>query len=274
MSHSPLPWPVDAHVHFHALERVAPTLDAAAENFSAAAGGGRKCAHGALLLVQSSSERVFETVRGLSSVGAWQLSPALAEVQTVVARRDETCLAVICGRQVRASDGLEVLALGTCEEFPDGLPFADIVSSVCRSGAITVVPWGFGKWLGGRGRRMKAVLQATGREALYVGDNGGRLEALGVPAGVRTLEQRGFRVLPGTDPFPFGADHRRVGSLGFMTNAEFDEAAPWRRLQAWLNDQSASPPPYGRGSSPIRFVVNQVGIHLYKGAASRREGRA
>jgi len=134
---------------------------------------------------------------------------------------------------------------------------------VQHSGALTVVPWGFGKWLGGRGRRMEAVLDSIGSKALFVGDNGSRLEWQGVPARVRACEQRGFRVLPGTDPFPFAGDYRRVGRFGFLAQAQFDEAAPWRALRAWLVEQPVSPQPYGRACGPVRFAVNQAGIQIY-----------
>jgi len=270
MADSPHHWPVDAHVHFHRPERVAATLDAAAVNFRAVVGRGRNDILGGLLLAQSATERVFEGLRERKTIGSWELTMSASEPETLVARRDGMCLVVVCGRQVRAADGLEVLALGTCEEFDDGLALAQIVSAVRRSGAITVLPWGFGKWLGNRGRRVAAIMDDSGAQALYLGDNGARLQWLGRPARIRTMERLGFRVLPGTDPFPFGDDHRRVGGFGCLSGAEFDAGAPWRRLRAWLLEQTASPPPYGQACGPMRFVINQGGIHLYRAAASRR----
>jgi hypothetical protein len=270
MADSAQHWPVDAHVHFHRPERAAATLDAAAVNFQAVAGRGRDDILGGLLLAQSASERVFESLRERRTIGAWELATCASEPETLVARRDGACLFVVCGRQVRSADGVEVLALGTCDEFDDGRALAQIVGAVRRSGAITVLPWGFGKWLGNRGRRVAAIMDDSGAQALYLGDNGARLQWQGRPARIRTMERLGFRVLPGTDPFPFGDDHRRVGGFGFMSGADFDPNAPWRRLRAWLLEQTVSPVPYGRASSPMRFVVNQGGIHLYRAAASRR----
>lgn len=255
-------WPVDGHVHFHTFERVGPTLDAAAANF-AAASGRQEGALGAVLLTQAATERVFETLQGRPSISGWTLSVARHEPETIIARQGRVFLAVVCGRQVRAADGLEVLALGTLEVFPDGLPFAEAVAAVRQSGALAVVPWGFGKWLGGRGTRMEAALESFASEALFVGDNGSRLEWQGVPARVRACEQRGFRVLSGTDPFPFASDYRRVGRFGFLAESAFDESAPWRALRAWLVDMPVSPQPYGRACGPVRFIVNQAGIQIY-----------
>jgi len=254
-------WPVDAHVHFHFPELVGPTLDAAAANFRAA---GRRSEGwlGAILLTQTSGEHVFEFLRTNPAVAGWTLTPA-QEPETLIARNGGSSLAVICGRQVRAANGLEVLALGTRELFPDGLPFEEAVEVVRRSGALTVIPWGFGKWLGDRGKLVGRTLELHGPRALFVGDNGNRLGLLGQPAMIRGFEQRGFRVLPGTDPFPFAHNHRRVGGLGFLAEVNPAESAPWRDLRAWLFQRTASPKPYGSASGPVPFVFNQIGIQVY-----------
>jgi hypothetical protein len=126
-----------------------------------------------------------------------------------------------------------------------------------------VVPWGFGKWLGERGKRVRTVLDSAGSAVLAVGDNGGRLAAWGVPALIRESETRGFRVVPGTDPFPFGRDYRRVGAFGFVAELALDDAAPWRSLRDWLESSPRSPQRFGAACGPVRFVVNQVGMQLY-----------
>jgi hypothetical protein len=254
--------PVDGHVHFHELGLVAPTLDAAATNFVAVSGRSTGTL-GALLLTQAAGERVFESLKGPSLVGGWRIEPVQEEPQTLIARRAGATIAIICGRQVRATDGLEVLALGTLETFPDGMQFPETVDAVCRSGALTAVPWGFGKWLGARGQRVKSMFALASPADLFVGDNGGRVGSFGVPAIVQSAAEKGFRVLPGTDPFPFSTDYRRVGSFGFLADVEADEVAPWRTLRAWLVGLRQSPKPYGSTIGLPRFVVNQAGIQVY-----------
>jgi hypothetical protein len=261
-------WPVDGHVHFHFPELVGPTLDAAAANFRAA-GGRSEGLLGGILLTQTSGERVFEFLQTSPAIAGWTFTPA-QEPETLIARKGKSSLAVICGRQVRAANGLEVLALGTCEVFADGLPFGEAVEAVRQSGALTVIPWGFGKWLGERGKLVENTLESLGRQVLFVGDNGNRLGLLGQPVMIREAEQRGFCVLPGTDPFPFAGNHRRVGSLGFFAELSPAQSAPWRELRAWLLGQTVSPRLYGRASGPIQFVFNQVGIQVYYRFINRR----
>jgi len=262
-------WPVDAHVHFHAFARAAQTLDSAAANFQTV-GGRRDGLVGALLLAQASDERVFETLRETAGVGAWRLAPARDEAETLVAHRDAERIAIVCGRQVRTEGGLEVLGLGTGAEFPDRLPLPEAVRAVQASGALTVLPWGFGKWLGQRGRRVAALLDDCRAGKLFVGDNGGRMRALPLPAGIRKAESNGIIVLRGSDPFPIVADHRRAGAFGFFAEMPPPESAPWRALRDWLLARRQSPQPYGRACGLVRFTINQVGIQLYRKRLSAR----
>lgn len=255
-------WPVDGHVHFHSTAQVASTLEAAGANFRSA-GARSQGLIGALLLTQAANERVFEALAGLGSAGGWSLTPARSEPETIVARHGEQAIAIVCGRQVRAADGLEVLALGTLESFPDGLPFDEAVAAVRRSGALTVIPWGFGKWTGARGQRVARLLESVGCEDVLLGDNGSRLSWLGLPTLLRDSHSRGFRLLPGTDPFPFAGGYRRVGQFGFYAGIEPAEDAPWRDLRAWIEDRRTSPAAYGSATGPLRFVFNQVGIQVY-----------
>jgi len=256
-----LQWPIDGHVHFHSLNRVEPTLDAAAAHFRSQFRRSDGLV-GALLLTQTSGERVFESLQAGRSAGTWTIAPASDEPESLIARRGQVAIAIVCGRQVRAADGLEVLGLGTCQTYPDGLPFAQAVSRVHESGALTVLPWGFGKWVGERGRRVEQVLDTLGPSSVFLGDNGNRLAAFGVPKLIRTRQHKGFRVLPGTDPFPLSREPMRVGSFGFCSPVEPPATAPWRALRYWLVAQASSPPAYGVAVGPLRFVLDQVGLRL------------
>jgi len=264
-----LRWPVDCHVHFHDLVRVGPSLDAAASNFRLACGRSSGLL-GFLLLAQGARERVFEAMTGRTNVGNWAISPVPAEPETLVARKGPCAVVIVCGRQVRAADGLEVLAIGTRAAFDDGQPFRATLDSVVSSGAVAVVPWGFGKWVGRRGRRVAETLRGAVARGVFVGDNGSRLATLGMPAPIKALEQRGARILPGTDPFPIAVDHRRIGGFGLLADVEPDAASPWGSLRSWIMAQSRSPPAYGRASGLARFARLQVGIQLYNRLSNSR----
>ena len=261
MSDSCPRWPVDGHVHFHQVDRVAPTLDAAARNFRERGpdSGGFS---GVILLAQTANERIYEWLAAGGHAAEWSITAAEDECETLMARKGPATIAIVCGRQVRTAEGLEVLALGSLSVFPDGLPFGQTVEQVADSGAITVLPWGFGKWMGDRGAQVQSVLDRIGNEKLFLGDNGGRPALMGVPALIRRSVQRGFRVLPGTDPLPVTGDHVRVGQFGFLAAPSASATAPWNGLRSWLLARPESPEPYGRACGNLRFAINQARLRV------------
>ncbi len=255
--------PVDGHVHFYQPERVPSTLDAALRNFLCVAPPLSGCA-GALLLTQASHEQVFEALRASPGrYGRWLIAPVQAEEQTLVASCDAHWIALVAGSQVRCDNGLEVAAIGTSRRFPDGLPLQDAIEAVSASGAWLVLPWGFGKWAGARGRQILGVLESGRSGQFAVGDNGSRMRLLRQPALIRHAGKAGHLVLPGTDPFPCGTDYRRVGSFGFLLDVRMDTARPWHCLEQALNTLEAAPTPYGHAVSVATFLRNQIGIRLF-----------
>ena len=260
--------PVDGHVHFHRSERVTATLDAAAANFRAI-GSSRSACVGALLLTEAAGERVYNHIRERDLAGPWRIEPCAAETQSLICHGTDGWIVVVSGRQIRCERGLEVAALGTTEEFSEGRPLAETILAVTESGALAVLPWGFGKWMGGRGKLVRRMIEHHAPSDFAVGDNGGRLGWLGQPALVRAAAQRGFRVVPGTDPFPFGNDFRRVGAFGFFVDSVPAMNAPWSDLSRGIAAKTGSLPRYGKALDPARFMVNQVGMQFYNFAKRR-----
>lgn len=252
--------PVDAHVHLHRKTDVGATLDSAAANFARVRGADTGLL-GYLLLTQAAHELVFEALEPGSSEGDWLL--VRAEPQTLLARNGERMIALVCGRQAQADDGLEVAALGTLERFDDGLPFGELLRAVMASDAVAAIPWGFGKWTGTRARRVAAEMARQDPARYFLGDSGSRSWAGPEPALIRRARAGGIRVLAGTDPFPFAGDFRRVGSFGFVAELEPDPEQPWARLRSWLAAVRGSPRLYGRPAGPVRFLVNQLGVHVH-----------
>jgi hypothetical protein len=255
--------PVDAHVHFHRLERVVPTLDSAVENFTRVCPSGRSIT-GVLLLAQGAHELIFEKLSELEVIGDWRLSRVGSEPMSLTADLDGRRLIIICGRQIRCQKGLEVLAIGTVTRFPEGLALDETMELVNADGGLAVLSWGFGKWLGARGALIERMIAEGVSGSFRLGDNGGRLQVLGLPRLLRVAHEREFQVLPGTDPFPFGKDYRRVGSYGFIAEGELELSAPFAALRRWLDSRKSSPTAYGTALGMLRFFVNQSSIQLQR----------
>ena len=173
-------------------------------------------------------------------------------------------LILVAGRQIIAAENLEVLALGTEKKFQDGHPLVEIVKLVKAQGAIPVIPWGAGKWLGRRGRILAKLMDEMASEGLFLGDNSGRPWFWKQPVHFRLAQKENIRILPGTDPLPFSGETSRVGSFGFMISSRIDARKPARDILRQLNDPGTQIIPCGRLEKTTPFLHNQIAMQLRK----------
>lgn len=276
---------VDAHVHFHGCFDLDSFLDAAARNFQGAAAelGLPAATPGCLLLAEMQGEQAFQRFRGevgLERSGPWRFAATDEECSLVASRPDlprseaPPPLVLVAGRQIRTREGLEVLALATLENFSDGLPFAGTLERVHWSGALPVVPWGFGKWWFERGGLVESLLQGREREAVFLGDNAGRPGLAPRPPLFRLAESHGVPVLPGSDPLPLAEHAGRAGSYGFLWDAGLDggdgghataPARPAAALVQALRQRRRTgwqPRVFGRCSGLLDFCRDQSALRL------------
>jgi hypothetical protein len=271
-SQQPLPASllIDAHVHFHACFDRDAFLDAAARNFARGAeelGIAGLPVLGCLMLAEAAESRWFlrwQRREDGVKFGAWDFEPS-ADPAVLIARRrsDGERLLIVAGRQVRSREGLEVLGLATLEEFPDRLPFNAALAHVRWSGALTVLPWGFGKWWLYRGALIEKVVCRAERPGLCLGDNAGRLELAGRPRLFREAEARGIPVLPGSDPLPFPEQVDRAGSYGFLLDGEFEGDRPAESLRRALRALGAPPRTWGRCRDLTGFCQDRYALRFH-----------
>jgi len=237
---------VDAHVHIHDCFDLHQFFDAAARNF-------------ALHTSKSSSTTLNKYVLCLTeSYGAEKFEE--------LARR----AAIVAGRQIVTAERLEILALGSVGKWEDGLAVSDVVQSVIDSGAIPVLPWGFGKWLGRRSSIVASLIENFSDGSLYLGDNSGRPGMMPVPAEFTAASGSAMRILPGSDPLPFKSEYDRAGSFGFYVDDVSDREGVWSGLRTMLRQGDGSLHCYGSLESPFRFVRNQVAMQYVMRVSNRR----
>ena len=171
-------------------------------------------------------------------------------------------LFVIAGRQLVTQERLEVLALITEHGFSDGTPIAALIEEIQRRGAIAVIPWGVGKWMGGRGKVVGSLLTEKNRGKLFLGDNGGRPGLWPSPALFTKAGHLGIHVIPGSDPLPLETEGERCGSFGFAVRGALSKDCPGRDLKYLLGNDSVIIEPYGELESPGRFIRNQMLLRL------------
>lgn len=260
---------VDAHVHVHPGFAGDAFLDAALANFrkAAAALGRPEDFLGCLLLAEMSEMRRMpgwlRRANHPEGNGMWRFERT-GETESLVARRvsggDGARLLVIAGRQIATREGIEVLALASDAGVLDGLSFGETLQRVRTSGALPVLPWGFGKWWGRRGQLVSGALARRGSALLFLGDNAGRPALGGEPSLFRQARDCGVAVLPGSDPLPLPWHAGRAGSHGFVLEGGLDAEHPAWDLRQRLRELRESPPVFGRRVTFPGFLCDQAAL--------------
>jgi hypothetical protein len=167
------------------------------------------------------------------------------------------------GFQIVTKENLEVLSLGTKKRLPDGNSIENTITEVLSLGGIPVLPWGFGKWYGSRGKKVDELIMKKIPD-LFLGDNGGRSSMLPYPTQFNLAEANGMKILPGSDPLPFPQEAKRPMSYGFIANINFSETRPWESVKQSLLDKSLKIEKFGNLTSPFTFIKTQIAMQIKK----------
>jgi len=264
---------VDGHVHIYNCFALSELLDSAHRNFREAArqaGAGRDFT-GMLMLTETRADHWFLEMASQSSNETDESSPntlpwtlrLLPDRCSLIALRDTgEQLYLVAGRQVITSEGLEVLALATDGLFDDGQPVTGLLATIRKQGAIPVIPWAVGKWLGKRGRILADILELESGKELFLGDNGGRPFFWRNIPHFRQAQGLGMPVLPGSDPLPFPSETSRVGSFGFRVQGVISNDQPAMDIRELIRNNGTDICAFGRLESPLHFFLNQARIRL------------
>jgi hypothetical protein len=266
---------IDTHVHIHDRFRLDQFFASAHLNISRAAAKRRAAEDftGVLMLTEACSANWFAALASMAEekqthpgreMGRWKLSPTGEDASLRVHDGDQRALLLIAGRQVVTAEKLEVLALFVAEPIEDGRPIRDVLARVEALGGQPVLPWGFGKWSGRRGKVLDQLIKEADRPMVCFGDNGGRPAFLPEPRQFRFAREKGIPILPGSDPLPFSTEDGRAGSFGCCIDAEVSLRQPAGDLKRILKTPGMLPRRYGQLETPLRFVRNQIKMQLWK----------
>ena len=253
---------VDGHVHLYPEFDPARFVVAAATNLAAAAhaaGIGPDRTANVLLLVETPRETGFADLRDGSLVLSGWRAEAAALGDPAVILTPETGgqpLILVAGRQIQTAERIEVLAFATTAAPPaDGTSLDEVLAALATQGVPAVLPWGAGKWIGRRGRRVRAALAA--HPGVLLGDNAGR--PIGWPS-PKIFDRA--PVLPGSDPLPYPGAEAGVGRYGFLLEGPIDLARPGAAIRDALLGLTATPRRVGRRVGPLGFIVGQTRMRL------------
>ncbi|VAW88294.1 hypothetical protein MNBD_GAMMA16-667 [hydrothermal vent metagenome] len=264
---------VDAHVHIQDCFSFPQFFRCAYDNFKKQINSpGSDHFSAVLLLAEVVGTHSFKALRDLCDKGSvvvhddvfgtWNLLKT-AESYSLAVRSDKgESLLIVAGRQVVTEERLEVLALITDQHFPDNEPLCRTVERIKTDGAVAVIPWGAGKWLGHRGKILTTFIDSNSAKGTFIGDNGGRPMLWGVPEHFKQAQRRNLLVLPGSDPLPLANGIERVGSFGFRMSGRLSDHKPATELKKRLFSSQADVVPYGSLRPSFLFLKDQISLRL------------
>lgn len=260
---------IDAHVHIHHTFDFTELPDRAAEQRDAAARqlGLSATVPGTLMLTESEGVAAFSRLASQAGrrIGRWNVERTGDAEALRLQTESAGSLVVVAGRQVVTAEGVEVLALGTLATFADGQPIRSVIEQVHAASALVVLPWGFGKWIGRRGRVVASLLHAPEASRLFLGDSGGRLDFGLEPSLFGIARKQGMPILPGSDPLPFEENQMgRVLGYGFVLDVDVTGDRPATAIKRRLQASRRQPPVFGRRAAVADFVRCQLAMQWYK----------
>jgi len=256
---------VDTHTHLYACFSTGAFLTWSRKNFETAARNfGTEHFQEVLFCLDATNTRAFPDAHLQNETSDWRFSSTEETVSIRARDGSGRTVFLVTGKQLISRERLEVLALGSREAFPQSVPLKDLIKQVEEAGAIPGVPWGFGKWMGNRGRVLDRVLTETGNRNFFLGDNGGRLGIFPIPSALKKAERRGIPVLRGSDPLPLPSEIRRPGGFGLMIPETLDPERPFEQLQRLIFDEQVPKRDYGRPLSLFSFIKNQFRMAVLK----------
>lgn len=265
---------IDCHVHLYECFDIDDFLTGANRNLRLA---GRKLQSDQesmpiLMLTETSRENGFERLKSMARGrqkgecepnSGWTVRLLPADKAAVIAtNRSDQELLIISGRQIICSEGLEVLALATDQEFADDYSLKELVQEINAMNGIPVIPWGVGKWLGRRGRVLKKFLASDVNHEFFLGDILGHPTFWPRSAIFRLAASQGIRVLPGTDPLPLKSETRRAGMCGIHVEHPICLSCPSESLKEALRRSEVVMQPFLRRETVWRFFRNQIQLRL------------
>lgn len=263
----------DGHVHFHDCFKTEEFLLSALNNFATAVQSFNHTSGGKafIFLTEVAGTNSFQDFINITEDNKFtslnnkilQIDKTSEEVSLKISSYRSMDIFLIAGRQIICAENLEVLALGIRKEFPDGGALSDIIKRILTEGGLPVIPWGFGKW---RGKRKEKILQLIKNNSskVFLADNSNRSKYLRYPPILRLAEEKGNKVLFGTDPLPFPSENKRVGKAGFYFNGVVDPEFPFQSFKNHLLDKNISIHRYGPLEEVYQFLINQSKMQLRK----------
>lgn len=259
---------LDAHSHLQLTFSVFAYLDGASKNFSRLPPirDDSEC-QGCLFVTDTEKSRASDRLRRFQNrtysfpSSNWRLTDTAEPASLIGEHNVGTKIVLILGRQLRTTDGFEVLQIGSlARESGSPSDLGTQVPRVLERGGYPVIPWGFGKWTLRRKRILLDCLRAWDPQDVALADSALRPRVLSDHPILSAARERGFTILAGTDPLPLPSHERRSGRFVSALDVELDLDRPWADLRTHLS--GAQPAVLGERDSLIRSLWDQARLRI------------
>lgn len=266
---------LDAHVHIYNQFDFNVFFSSAFFNFSMAAKSLNIHKYiSVIVLTDWSNQNWFRELSTLSDLSNdrqtihhpfnFKIKKTQEEIALKILKNDSEELFLIAGRKIISAEDLEILALCSLQDFPDGKPLLDTIRLIDESGTIPVIPWAVGKWLGKRGTLLDELIDNPRDSFFYLCDNGNRPYFWPWPRHFKEAERNGIPIIAGSDPLHFSSEVSRIGRFGCLIDAHVTPATPGSEIVQLLREGQKSICRYGKLETGLRFVRNQLIMQLGK----------
>jgi hypothetical protein len=177
---------------------------------------------------------------------------------------------IVAGQQVVTAERIEVLSLANRNHIADNATLPQTIDAIRRGGAVAMVPWGAGKWMGTRARIITDYLKTADPTGFFLGDSGNRPGFWPTPTLFVAARSRRIAILSGTDPLPLAGEESRLGSFGTILDAELDLSRPAVSLLEVLSEPAIKVFDYGVRQHPLGFIRRQLSLRLQRHGANKK----
>jgi hypothetical protein len=175
---------------------------------------------------------------------------------------DDFRVLLVAGRQWVSACRLEVLALTADTRIRSGGTLEQMISAVQETGAIPVLPWAPGKWMGARGKAVTDWISRNDRHGALLADSSFRPAGWKEPAQFGVARSRDIPVLAGTDPLPLRGEDTKVGSYCQVLDVDLDAAHPVQSFRESITGGSPEPRTIGARRSLPEVVRKQIALRF------------
>lgn len=209
----------------------------------------------------------YELLRTGGLLHDFTLEKAESSSLVLCRRSDGRQVTLLPGRQVIAAERIEVLALCTDALFSDGIPAADLITSIREKNGVPVLPWSPGKWFFQRGKVIEHLLRRFTPQDFLLGDVSLRPVGWLLPLLMRKGRRLGFQIISGSDPLPFSGEEELFGICGSRIVSSEANLPPDEMLRSLLAGR-AKVRSFGSRSAPLELFRR-----LRYNAAARRQNQ-